>query len=161
MRKSILIRAAIGFVLGMLMLLAICLLFDRGADGKVHFCSDALLKRVGSVTAALLLQLAVCGLYGAACMMGTVFYEIERWSLASATVAHYLVVSLGYSFPALLLDWNLTPRLLLQIEGLMTLGFFLIWLIIYLRYKAQVRELNELMENTRKASDGQSSADAG
>lgn len=144
MRKSIILRAAVGFVLGMAMFLVICLLFNRGADDTVYYCTDTLLSRVGSGTASMLLSLLACGLFGAACMAGTVFYEIEHWPLAKATAVHYAVVALGYLLPALGLGWDLTPRMLLVIEGMMTAGFFLIWLIMYLRFKAQVRELNEL-----------------
>lgn len=146
MRKQILLRAAIGFAAGMAMFLAICLLFNRGPDGTVYYCSDTLLARVGSAGAAMTLQLAVCGLYGAACMAGTVFYDVERWSQAKATVAHYLVVAGGYLVPALLLGWELNLATLLVIEGMMTAGFFLIWLIMYLIYRAKVRELNELLQ---------------
>ena len=39
---------------------------------------------------------------------------------------------------------SLMAALLLHIEGAMTLGFFLIWLVMYLIYRRQVRELNEL-----------------
>ncbi len=146
MKKQLVILCVIGFVLGLAALFVICFLFNRASDGTVHFFSDSLLKSTGSPAAALLLSLLVCGLYGAACMGGTMFYEIESCPLALATAAHYAVVALGYLLPVLLLRWEMTPCVLLMIEGIMTLGFFLIWLVMYLRYKAQVRELNELMQ---------------
>lgn len=146
MKRQLLIRCAIGFALGLAALFVICFLFDRTADGAVHFFSASLLKATGSPFTALLLSMLVCGFYGAACMGGTLFYEIESWPLALATAAHYAVIAAGYLLPALLLRWELTPGTLLMIEGIMTLGFFLIWLVMYLRYRAQVRELNELMK---------------
>ena len=146
MRKKILIRAAAGFLLGIAVSVVISLLFNRTADGAVHFYSSALLNRVGNATAAALLQLAVCGLYGAACMCGTLLYEIERWPLALATAVHYLIISLLYAQVASLLEWELTLHTLLFIEGLMTAGFLAIWLIMYFLYKAEVRKLNELMK---------------
>ncbi len=91
-----------------------------------------------------MLTLLVIALYGAVCMGGTIFYEFKNWSLAKATVAHYLLISLGYVVVDLLLCRDMPLKLLRILEGIMTVGFFLIWLILYLRYKAEVRELNEL-----------------
>lgn len=149
MKKRVLLLGVLGFALGVAVSLALSLLFSR-VDGAVRFCSDSLIRRMGGARAALLLQLLLCGLYGLGCMLGTLFYEIERWPLALATGAHYLLISALYLALARLLGWGLTPRLLLSIEGLMTLCFVLIWLIMYLRYKAVVRELNALMEKKNK-----------
>ena len=80
-------RGAIGFLIGILMSLAISWLSQ---DGKL--VSDTLVERVGSETGALILDLALSGFFGAVCMAGTVFYEIEHWSLAKATFLHYLII---------------------------------------------------------------------
>ena len=37
-------------------------------------------------------------------------------------------------------------KLLLSVEGFMALGFALIWLIMYLHYKREVQEFNELVK---------------
>ena len=146
MKKKLLIRAAIGFVFGIAMMLVVPVLINGGPIARVVY-SDALLARTGSPAAATLLTLLVMGLFGSFCFAGTLFYEIENWPLALATAAHYLSMSLGYLIPAKLLCWGMPTKLLLRIEGVMTLGFFLVWLIMYLRYKAEVRELNELQKN--------------
>ena len=140
MRKRLLARAGIGFLLGAAADFVVPALLRLGSAGY----SDQLLARAGRPTGAMLLSLLVIGLFGSLCMLGTLFYEIERWPLALATAAHYLLISLGYLIPARLLCWNLPLTLLLRIEGVMTLGFFLIWLVMYLRYRAEVRKLNEL-----------------
>lgn len=101
-------------------------------------------SRAGSPAAATALSLLVMGLFGVLCFCGTLFYEIERWPLAAATAAHYLSITLGYLITNRLLCWNMPLKLLLMIEGMMTLGFFLIWLFMYLHFKAEVRKLNEL-----------------
>ena len=145
MKKKLLIRAAIGFLFGIAMMLVVPVLINGGPILRVVY-SDALLARTGSPAAATLLTLLVMGLFGSFCFVGTLFYEIEHWPLALATAAHYLSMSLGYLIPAKLLCWGMPTKLLLRIEGVMTLGFFLVWLIMYLRYKAEVRELNELQK---------------
>ena len=89
MRRKILIRGGIGFLLGDVMVLLIPALFNRTADGMVRLCSNQLLARVGSAPAAILTSLLLYGLYGACCMGGTLLYEIERWPMALATAGLY------------------------------------------------------------------------
>ena len=145
MRKKALILAAVGFPLGVLMGLAIAF-FGRSTDGNLLLYSPALLERMGSGTGAALAQLLACGLYGAACMAGSALYEVERWPLALATALHYLIIVLGYLLCYWLLSWKASPRETLFILGAQTIGFFLVWLFMCLRYKAQVRKLNELQK---------------
>ena len=132
-------RGAIGFLIGILMSLAISWLSQ---DGKL--VSDTLVERVGSETGALILDLALSGVFGAVCMAGTVFYEIEHWSLAKATFLHYLIVILCFPPLALFLGWVSKPAEILIMTGIQTVCFFLIWLFMYLRCRAEVKELNEL-----------------
>lgn len=145
MKKRILFRILLGILLGAAMMYIVPPLLNHGHINRAIY-SGALLARVGSPAKASLLTLLVMGLFGALCVGGTLFYEVERWPLALATAVHYLSISLGYLVVDRLLCWEMPLRLLLFIEGGMTVGFFLIWLSIYLCYKAQVRELNELME---------------
>lgn len=141
MGKKILARAAIGFALGTMVALILGLM-----DG--NFCSKELAALVGSEGAGIALQLLTSGLYGSACMVGTLFYDVERWSLALATVLHYLIIALGLFLCNWLLRWGMGAGLLLTVLAGQTVGFFLIWLIIWLRYRKEVKELNEL--NARK-----------
>ena len=126
MKKKILILSGIGFVMGIGILVIISALFDRASDGTVYFYSSTFLSHVGSPTAAALLACLVCGLYGSLCMTGTLLYEIENGPLARATAVHYLMISGIYPIVAAVLCWEMPPRVLLTIEGIMTLGFFLI-----------------------------------
>ena len=145
MKKKLLIRCALGFLFGMAAMFIIPSLLSGEPIGAVIY-TDELLARTGSPAAATALSLLVMGLFGALCVGGTLFYEIESWPLACATAAHYLIMALGYLIPNWLLCWNMPLKLLLAIEGFMALGFAVIWLIMYLRYKREVLELNKLMK---------------
>ena len=145
MKKKLLIRCALGFLFGMAAMVIVPSLISGEPIGPVIY-TDELLVRTGSPAAATALSLLVMGLFGALCVGGTLFYEIESWPLACATAAHYLIMALGYLIPNWLLCWNMPLSLLLAIEGFMALGFAVIWLIMYLRYKREVLELNELMK---------------
>ena len=141
MGKRFLILAAIGFPLGVLIAFAIA--FFSGEE--MVFYSGLLLSRMGgNASVATAVNILVCGLYGSACMMGTAFYDIERWPLLLATVLHYLIVVLGSLVCSWFLGWGGRFADWLIIGGIQTVIFFLIWLCMYLKFKAQVRELNEL-----------------
>ena len=152
MKKKLLIRILLGFLLGMAAMLIVPSLLDGKPIGSIIY-TDELLTCAGNPTAATGVSLLVMGLFGSLCMGGTLFYELESWPLACATAAHYLSMALGYLIPNWLLCWDMPPKLLLSVEGFMALGFVVIWLIMYLRYKREVQELNELLKrkigNTR------------
>ena len=145
MRKKLLIRCALGFLFGIAAMLTVPSLIS-GEPISPAIYSDELLARAGSPVAATAVSLLVMGLFGSLCMGGTLVYEIESWPLALATAAHYLIMALGYLIPNWLLCWNMPLRLLLAIEGFMALGFALIWLIMYLRYKREEQKLNKLVK---------------
>ena len=153
MKKKLLIRILLGFLLGMAAMLIVPAILS-GAPVGTGLYSDKLLARTGSPEAATVLSLLVMGVFGSLCMGGTLFYELEDWPLACATAAHYLLIALGYLLPNWLLCWDMPMKLLLTIEGFMALGFVLIWLIIYLRYKKEVKELNELLQTKNKKDMG-------
>ena len=149
MKKKLLIRCALGFLLGVAAMYIVPSFINHCPITSVIY-TDELLARTGSPAAAKAVSLLVMGLFGALCFGGTLFYEIESWPLALATAAHYLSMSLGYLIPNWLLCWNMPLKLLLTIEAFMALGLILIWLIIYCIFKKRVRELNELMKKQRK-----------
>lgn len=141
MGKKVLIRAAVGFLLGALVAVILGVI-------DMRFCSQELAAAVGSEGLGIALQFLGSALYGSACMMGTLFYDVERWSLALATGLHYLIIAVGLVLCNWFLHWGMGAGLLLTVLAGQTVGFFLIWLIIWLRYRKEVRELNEL--NQRK-----------
>ena len=135
-------RGAIGFFFGILISLVISL-----ACGNGKLVSDLLFQRVGSAAGALTLSLLLPGIFGFLCMAGTVFYEIEDWPLLKATFLHYLIVVVCFPPLALFLGWVTKPAELVIMTVAQTVCFFLIWLIMFLRYRAAVKELNDLNAN--------------
>ena len=144
MRARVLKRLGIGFLMGVCIgnLVALC----TGRD----FVNAALVERMGGRTGAILLQTFLSGLYGAVAMGGTAFYEIDRWPLALATGLHCLLVVGLYIPLALTLNWCDAFTDVLIVAGIQLVVFMIIWLIIYLRYKAEIRELNGLNQKRKK-----------
>ena len=99
----------------------------------------------------LLLPFLFSGLYGALCMGGTVVYELEDWPLLRVSLTHYLICIVPYLPISLLLGWNSGIAELLIVMGVMTVVYFIIWLIMFLRYRAEVRELNDINRRAAQA----------
>lgn len=91
------------------------------------------------------------GIPGAIAMGTSVIYDIEKWSLLRATATHFLI-TMGVIFLACFVlkwfePWSAPFWLMLAAE---LIGYVLVWLIMYLCYKSQVRKLNELLKENRE-----------
>ena len=109
------------------------------------YVSSVLVARMGSVPAAILVQSLVSGLYGSFALTGTLFYDVEQWSLTRSSVMHFLVIAVLYVPAAMFLGWADSATEILIVEGILLVAYFIIWLVIYLRYKKEVRSLNEML----------------
>ena len=109
------------------------------------YVSSMLVARMGSVPAAILVQSLVSGLYGSFALTGTLFYDVEQWSLTRSSVMHFLVIAVLYVPTAMFLGWANSATEILIVEGILLVAYFIIWLVIYLRYKKKVRSLNEML----------------
>ena len=103
----------------------------------------------GSDIGAIIIQTLLSGLLGAIAMGGVVIHDIERWSLLRCAMVHYLLIVISYVVIATVLGWYASLADLLIILGIQLIAFVIIWLIMYLRWKARVRKLNELLGKNR------------
>ena len=58
---------------------------------------------------------------------------------------HFLVIAVLYVPAAMFLGWTDSATEILIVEGILLVAYFIIWLVIYLRYKKKVRSLNEML----------------
>ncbi len=144
--KKALKLAGIGFLLGIVVGNVIA--WVTGRPGSL--VSLILIDRMGGETPAVLMQVLFSGLYGAATMSGVALYDVERLPLALATALHCLICVVPYIPLALLLGWAQKPSDIFITTCFQIIAFFLIWLIMYLCCKAEVRKLNELQKEKEK-----------
>ena len=84
------------------------------------------------------------GIYGAVAMGSSVVYSIEKWSIARATATHFLLVFALYFFLVISMGWfSLSDPVFWIVVGAMVAVYILIWLIQYLSYRRQIREMND------------------
>ena len=157
-KNTAIIRAMIGFPLGMLVgfvltAVSATVSFD---DGTFYYCAPEFARAMGSGEAALLIQTLVTGFYGAFGMGASAMYVIEEWSLLRASLTHFLL-TLGLMYPmAFFLRWWAPVPVS---DNLIMLFFFVcvyvcIWFSQYFSLKIKVRRLNrEFAEWKRAASE--------
>lgn len=136
--KSAVWRGALGFALGVPVNLGI-LCWAR---------PDAFAG--GMSNGALLTFILSGGLYGALALGSSVAYDIERWSVARATLTHLLVALGGMYLLGLVQGWlALTPfGFFIPTAGFIAL-YFLIWLVQYLSLRRKVGQMNRGIKRRR------------
>ena len=84
------------------------------------------------------------GIPGAVAMGSSVIYGVEKWSVARATVTHFLITFGCLYLAGLALDWFRFGEPAFWIfTAAMIAAYVLIWLIQYMAYQRQVRKMNE------------------
>lgn len=139
-------RAVMGFILGMAIGNIITLIIGFLNTGNTVFFSHELIDTTGSVLGAMTAQTLLSGLFGAICFGCISFHEVEWLWLLPACLLHYGSIMASYFPIALFLHWfNLVPLSIGIMIAIMTAAYFIVWIIMFLKYKADVRELNELL----------------
>lgn len=147
--KKLIIRLIVGFVVGAGIgdLIAFLLSALSGGDGIV---AAELVTKTGTA-GAIILQTFLSGVLGLVSIGGMLLYEIDKWSLAKATVVHFVSISACFVGSSLILHWFPLQFAYYAISvGAMTVGFFIIWLCMYLAWKKEVRKMNEELNEYKK-----------
>ena len=139
----------VGFLSGIAIGNLIAFLFAH-LSGSSQLFNDSFINRFGSETMAFIIHSLLSGVHGALSFSGIIFYELEGWGLAKATILHCLLINVSFLVTGLYLEWipsDLTT-IFLSIFIITTI-FFIIWIIMAARYKREVRKLNELLEKEK------------
>ena len=153
MRRKFFILALIGFFFGIVVCELITIITGLASGHGVILCAGEFAERIGSTGGAIALQALLTGIYGAVCMGTVILYDIEHWPLALPSVIHYLIIEAMYVPLALFLGWERTFTGILVVMGIQLVCYFIIWLIIYLIYRKQVKELNALQQTLKEPKE--------
>ena len=142
--KRILKLAALGFLLGIF----VCSIMTLIGSNPLP-ASQELVDKIGSLKAAMALQLALSGVYGALCMGSVVLYDEDRLPLLLASVIH-CVICIGPFIPlALVLRWCVSICDVLTMSAFQFVAYLIVWLIMFIIYRKQTKELNEINDNQK------------
>lgn len=153
MIKKTMIRALIGFVIGMAAgeIIAIVMAF---LSGRTTLASEEMIARFGSEVMWMLVHTFFSGLHGAICMAGTTLYELEDWGLLKTSMMHCLLILCSFTVIGLYLEWISFSFADIAISWTcMIIGYLIIWLIMDARYKREVKKLNEMLEKDQAGSE--------
>ena len=143
-------RAGFGFLLGMIVGVLFVVLEGFGNGGALSL-PPVFIMATGSEAGALLAHMLVSGAFGAIPMAGVGFYEIESWGMLKQALVHYATYIVAYLVIGGAAGWfPLTLPVIGIIAGSMAVGHAIIWLIMYSRYKAEVNELDLLLDKARQ-----------
>lgn len=157
MKRKLLVRSAIGFPLGVVICFVIAGIIGTlgAADGTIHLCSPLLIKAVGGLAPAIVIQAVVSGLFGAVSIGSTAVYEIERWSILKSTAVHFVLSMSMYYITAFSLHW-LQPRNVAEnlfIFCILIVVYVCIWLVNYFKYKSEVKKINAQLEKIKRTKE--------
>lgn len=142
MKKDFLIRALIGTIIG----LAICItLYAFGIFDNIVLDNKGLM----------ISQFVGSAILGFVSMGGTIVYDVEKWGLTKVTALHYAMTLAVFVLDCLILSWfplGVLPIVLV----IFTIAYFIIWLINYLIYKRNIRDINSDLDELRKREEGES-----
>lgn len=149
MKKKIIRYALIGFLSGMAIGNFIAFFF-AWMNGTDQLFPASIINRFGSETSAFIIHTIFSGLHGALCFSGVIFYEIEEWGLAKATFLHCLLINASFLINGLFLEWIPSdPASILVSTLIISVMFFIIWIIMHTHCKREVRDLNQLLQKEK------------
>ncbi len=153
MKRLLIVRSLVGLVVGAIMAHIITLLVNYLGSGSWLICMPSLTEAIG-FTKALVLQTVLGAVLGMLGLGGMCFFDIEEWSLLRATVAHCLLILVTDTIVGLLLHWfsfHIIPILIMAC--IIILAYTLVWLIMYAKWKREIREMNLLVGKYKKEAD--------
>lgn len=131
-KKRVLIKSAVGAVLGLLIGIGF-ILFGKPPETYVGLRAPW----------AAVAYLVHCALHGALCVGSQIVYDIEKFSIARATVIHFLITLISFYILGMTTGWFHPGD---PFFWIITAGFvfvyFLIWLAYYISYRRKVRSMN-------------------
>lgn len=142
MKKLIIKRMIIGFVVGAIVGNAVAMISSLFFN-EFAIITGTLKNSVGLV-GGIILQSLLSGLIGMAGIGGMSLYDIEKWSLLSATVSHFICIMSSFTIAYFTLGWGNRNWIIYVIMFLSeALIFLLIWIIMYNQWKKKIEELND------------------
>lgn len=138
--NSFIFRALIGALMG----IAICLmLYGFGMYDEIIIDDKPFV----------IMQFVGSALNGIICMGSTIVYDIDNLGLSKVTLLHYVITLVSFFSFNFLLGWFSEFNIIL-ILAVFTVAYFIIWLVIYLIYKREIRRMNiELEDIKQKAGE--------
>lgn len=136
--KRAILLFALGFILGILL-------------GFIIMGATENLNRDQQNINDLSLYLFTCGILGAINMAATVVYSIEHWGLLRTTLTHFCISMGTLCIIGFSVGWlNIHDTVTWIILIISIIVYFIIWFIMYWRYKQKIKKINDALGRWKK-----------
>lgn len=136
--KRAILLFALGFILGILL-------------GFIIMGATENLNRDQKNINDLSLYLFTCGILGAINMAATVVYSIEHWGLLRTTLTHFCISMGTLCIIGFSVGWlNIHDTVTWIILIISIIVYFIIWFIMYWRYKQKIKKINDALGRWKK-----------
>ena len=155
MKKNIIIRGTLGFLLGITMAYLITIVISLiWADGYYLPCVPELITVMKNEIYAVIVQALLSGVLGMGFGACSVIWEIESWSIIKQTGIYFAIVSVIMIPVAYLLYWmEHSIKGFLSYFGIFVFIFIVIWVIQYIAGKHTVKKMNANLYKTKSDKD--------
>lgn len=151
MKKKIIMRSLLGFPLGIALGYLITVFGSLGwGNGSYFPCMPELVSAMGNEINAVVVQTFLSGLIGTGFAASSVIWEIDTWSIVKQTGIYFLIASLVMLPIAYFAYWMEHSFIGFCIYfGVFTLIFSILWTIMYIIGRHNVRKMNEKLSTVK------------
>ena len=147
MLKKFIKRFVLGFVIeafaAYLITIIISLCIGTGEYYGIH---PQIMKLCKTELGGVVFQFFIAGGLGAVFGSSSLIWEIDRWSLAKQTVAHFIVINIAMLFSAYVCHWmSHTVKGFLSWIGMFVVIYIIVWIICYTSFKKKVDGINKTL----------------
>ena len=148
MKKKIILRALLGFPLGMAIGEAITILFALATgQSAYHPCIPQLVDMMGTEVYAVALQALLCGVLGTTFSAASVIWQMDHWSITKQTGIYFLVTAVAMCAVAYVTGWMEHSLLgVVWYMGIFTAIFVVVWLVQYTIAKRNIQKINRTLQ---------------
>ena len=137
LKEKFILKASVGGILGVFVGVGIAMLCG----------DDPVSDRV-----PLIVQLFLYAMMGVVGNGGSIVYSFESWGITKMTLVHYSCTIAYFIVMGLILDFG-PPSVYLIMIGIMTVVYFLIWVLSYISGKREVKRMNEELKSFKNRSE--------
>lgn len=145
MKKKLILRCILGAPLGYAICMMITILISLVVgDGNYYPVVPQMIDDFGSEINAVIVQMLLSFLYGAAWAGASLIWKKENWSLLRQTVTHLIICS-GLTFPIAYVCYWMQHSLLSIISyfAIFFVIYLSIWISQFIAIKVKISKMNE------------------
>lgn len=105
----------------------------------------------GALIGHVLIQLLLGAVFGAINCASSIVYDLDRFSIAGATLMHFFfVITMFYIFGFGVWHFEFGETGFYIMTALFIIIYFIIWLVMYLKSKREVRKMNDELRKMKE-----------